>query len=187
MIFFKIPNSVASEQEVANASKTLISPNKTYVFVNKDEISLSSSQKEIYVSPVVTIQPNKDVHINLDIPLSKTTTSWGGSYINISVKVNDTSWYNLGNPGYCSAVMNEGSASTGVFTHSKLLDFIPNGGVSADTSYTLQFKITGRSYNYTTWINKDCDINAANKGAKGDKIKSVSDQNYMRLIIREVG
>jgi hypothetical protein len=63
MIFFKIPNVVAGEQEVANSAKTLVSPNKTHVFVNKNEVRLTTTAREIHLFPSVRIQRNKDIYV----------------------------------------------------------------------------------------------------------------------------
>jgi hypothetical protein len=187
MIFFKIPDAVAREQQTGNSAKTLVSPNKTYMLFNKEEVRVTSTAREIHLFPIVTIQRNKDVFISLEIPVRNDSTTWGGLYCNTSVKVNDTTWYDLGNPGYCSPIMNDKTGSTGRVIISKLLDFVPNIGVNADEDYTVQFMISGKSYNGDTWVNKGCDVNAANKGAKGDKLESLTLQNYMRLIIQEVG
>jgi hypothetical protein len=187
MIFFKIPNVVAGEQEVANSAKTLVSPNKTHVFVNKNEVRLTTTAREIHLFPSVRIQRNKDIYVTLEVPVRSDESSWGGIYCNTSVKVNDTTWYDLGNPGFCSPVMFDGTTSTGRIVYSKLLDFVPNIGVNPNEEYTIQFMVSGKTYNGVTWVNRGCVVNGANKGAKGDKLQSVSDQNYMCLTIREVG
>jgi hypothetical protein len=73
---------VASNQQTINGSKTLVSPNKTYVLSSKDEVRLTSTAAEIYLFPTVTIQRNKDVLINLEVPMRNDGTSWGGIYLN---------------------------------------------------------------------------------------------------------
>jgi hypothetical protein len=60
-------------------------------------------------------------------------------------------------------------------------------GASPNQDYTLQFHVSGCTYNGTAWVNKGCDVNAGNKGAKGDKLESLTLQNHMSLIIQEVG
>ena len=185
MIFFKIPDAVAREQETGNTAKTLVSPNKTYVLSNKNEVSVGTSATDIYTFPTVTIQQNKDVYISLEVPAKGDDTSWGGLYINVSVKANDT-WYNLGNPGHTNEIMCNGSAASCRTAQTMLIDSSVIG-VAPDKDYTLQFYVSGCTFNGTAWVNKGCDVNAADKGTKGDKLESLTLQNYMSLIIQEVG
>lgn len=186
MIFFKVPSAVANEQQDANSGKMLVSPNKTHILVCKDEITFSTGVQVIYDFPVITIQQNKDVYINLEIPMRNDSSSWGGAYISTNVKVNGGAWQDLGNHGYCTPIMSDKSATTGRHVESKYLGRAYLGA-SATADYTLQFQIRGRAYNGTTWVNRGCDVNSTVKGAKGAKIESVSDQNYMRLIVQEAG
>lgn len=186
MIFFKVPSAVADEQQDANSGKMLVSPNKTQVLVYKGEVRVTTLPTEIHEFPPVTIQRNKDVYISLEVPVRKYETQWCGIYINISVRVNGTTWQNLGNTGHASPIMCNGSTATARAIQSKLLSRSLLGA-SATDDYTLQFYISGNTYNNATWVNKGCDINATVKGAKGARIEALSDQNYMRLIVQEVG
>ena len=124
----------------------------------------------------------------LRVPARDNTTSWGGLYININVRVNGGTWYNLGNSGYDGGVMANSSNDIATSHHHKYLDFIGNAGVSASSTYTVQFEVTCRSYNGTTTVNGSHDINrtASNLGNRGSLKTWASNQNYTTLTLTEV-
>ncbi|MFK5971969.1 MAG: hypothetical protein QM485_01695 [Flavobacteriaceae bacterium] len=161
--------------------------NKSYVQVYKTNRSFGSGNAIVLnLFPQVTIQAGKKVKIDLYVPTRDTTNSWGGLYVNINVKVNGT-WYNLGNTGYDGGVMNNSATSIHALNHEMLLDFITNLSLPVDQSYTLQFELTARSYNGTTYVNQSHDINKTgnNLGSRGALQTWASNQNYCHIIIVE--
>ena len=136
--------------------------------------------------PEVTIQAGKKVKIDIYVPTRDNTNSWGGLYVNINAKVNGT-WYNLGNTGYDGGVMSNSATSIHALNHEMLLDFITNLNLPNDQPYTLQFELTARSYNGTTYVNQSHDINrtGSNLGSRGSLQTWASDQNYCHIVIQE--
>ncbi len=162
-------------------------PNKSYVQVYKGSKTFGSGNATLLnLFPEVTIQPNKKVLLHVYVPTRSTTNSWGGLYVNINAKVNGT-WYNLGNTGYDGGAMSYGSTDIHALNHELLLDFITNLNLPANAPYTLQFELTARSYNGSTYVNLSHDINRTvnNLGSRGALQKWASDQNYCHLIIIE--
>lgn len=161
--------------------------NKSYVQVFKGNKTFGSGNATLLnLFPQVTIQPGKKVKIDLYVPTRDNTSSWGGLYVNINARVNGT-WYNLGNTGYDGGVMHSSATSIHALNHEMLLDFITNLGLPDDQPYTLQFELRARSYNGTTYVNQNHDINKTgnNLGNRGALQAWASDQNYCHIIIEE--
>jgi len=161
--------------------------NKSYVQVFKGNKTFGNGNAVLLnLFPEVTIQAGKKVKIDIYVPTRDNTNSWGGLYVNINARVNGT-WYNLGNTGYDGGVMNYSATSIHALNHEMLLDFIANLGLPVDQPYTLQFELTARSYNGTTYVNRSHDINrtANNLGNRGVLQSWASDQNYCHIIIEE--
>lgn len=161
--------------------------NKSYVQTYKGGKNFGNGNATLLnLFPEVTIQAGKKVKIYLYVPTRNNTSSWGGLYVNINAKVNGT-WYNLGNTGYDGGVMHSSATSIHALNHEMLLDFITNLNLPANQPYTLQFELTARSYNGTTYVNHSHDINrtANNLGSRGGLQTWASDQNYCHIIIEE--
>ncbi len=161
--------------------------NKSYVQVFKGNRSFGSGNARLLnLFPEVTIQAGKKVKIDLYVPTRDNTNSWGGLYVNINAKVNGT-WYNLGNTGYDGGVMHYSAQSIHALNHEMLLDLITNLNLPKDQPYTLQFELTARAYNGTTYVNQSHDINrtANNLSNRGALQTWASDQNYCHIIIEE--
>ncbi|MEE9362880.1 MAG: hypothetical protein V3U92_09820 [Cellulophaga sp.] len=161
--------------------------NKSYVQVYTNSKSFGSGNATlINLFPQVTIQAGKKVRIDIYVPTRSTTNNWGGLYVNINARVNGT-WYNLGNTGYDGGAMAYSAQSIHALNHEMLLDFIANLSLPVDQSYTLQFELTARSYNGTTYVNRSHDINrtANNLGSRGALQTWASNQNYCHIIIEE--
>lgn len=162
--------------------------NKTYTESYTSSRTFSNGNASVLkLFSTRTIQAGKDVEIYLRVPARDNTSSWGGLYININVKVNST-WYNLGNSGHDGGVMGDSSYDIATSHHHKHLDFIANAGVSDTSSYTVQFEVTCRAYSGTTTVNGSHDMNktAGNLGSRGALATWGSNQNFTTLIIREV-
>ena len=186
MIFFEVPTATALAEAEANKDKVARKANKFYVQLQKSDVTLGTTTATIKEFPVLTIQAGKSLHISLEVPMRNESTSWGGAYINTSVRINGGTWYNLGNSGYCTPVMMNGCKGIGKHCESKALDFITGLGLDPLADYTVQFYISGRSYNGTLWINKSSEINSLHVTGRGASRSMGTDQNFMRLIVQEI-
>jgi len=173
-----------------NHSSADVVGSKTYTHYWSGYKNVGSGNAVVcHTFPVQTIQAGKAVEMYLRLPARADTGSWGGLYVNINVRVNGGTWYNLGNSGYDGAVMASSASMIATSHHHKYLDFIANAGVSASSDYTIQFELVCRSYNSTTKVgNASHDINrtANNLASRGALATWGSNQNYTNLILREV-
>jgi len=161
--------------------------NKSYVQTFKGNKSFGNGNAVLLnLFPEVTIQANKKIKLSIYVPTRHDGYDWGGLYININARVNGT-WYNLGNCGYDGNAMQSGASSINSYSNTVLLDFIGNLTLSQNTSYTVQFELTARSYSGTTRVNQNHDINrtANNLNSRGALQTWASDQNYCHIIIEE--
>ena len=168
-------------------SSSSSSTNKSYVQTFTRNKSFNSGNAALLNRfPQLTIQANKKVKINIYVPTRNDSNSWGGLYVNLNARVNGT-WYNLGNTGYDGGVMSSGSTAIHNLNYEMLLDFITNLNLPSNQAYTVQFELTARSYNGTTYVNSSHDINktSSSLGSRGSLQSWASNQNYCHLIIEE--
>ena len=161
---------------------------KTYVQTFKTSKTFNNgTAKLLNLFPEVIIKPNKQVRLDIYVPTRDNTNSWGGLYVNVNAKVND-SWYNLGNTGYDGGVMSNSANAIHALNHQMILDFTGNLGLDESKPFTLQFELTARSYNGATIVNGSHDINrtASGLGSRGALQRWASDQNFTHLIITEI-
>ena len=161
---------------------------KTYVQTFKTSKTFNNgTAKLLNLFPEVIIKPNKQVRLDIYVPTRDNTNSWGGLYVNVNAKVND-SWYNLGNTGYDGGVMSNSANAIHALNHQMILDFTGNLGLDESKPFTLQFELTARSYNGATIVNGSHDINrtASGLGSRGALQTWASDQNFTHLIITEI-
>lgn len=159
----------------------------THVQTFSSTVNVSTTTKTIKLFPEIVIQAGKAVKLDIRVPTRHSGNDWGGLYINLNVKVNDT-WYNLGNCGYDGNAMYYGAQSIATYTETKLLDFIKNLSLPKNSSYKVQFELTGKSFTGTTIINGSHSINSTANGLGGRGALQAwgSNQNYTTLIISEV-
>jgi len=175
---------------IKDVFRILLSPyleiikNKSYVQTSKGDVSLNTGNaKLVKLFDPVNIKAKKKIDIHIYIPTRCDSTSWGGAYFNVNIKVNGA-WYNLGNTGYDGGVMAYSAKSINAHNHKLLFD---PSWVGVDTEYTVEVEVLGRSNNGTTYVNFGHDINKTSKdlGKRGGLLTQVSDQNYMTLTIEE--
>ena len=124
------------------------------------------------------------MHVDIQIPAY--TGILGGVCMNTSVKVNGEKWYNLGNCGYTSDKMSNGVRNKCGVRQTMVLDLVSGLGLDPLADYNLQFLVTGRVYAGNGWLNKYFAINNTDAGGKGTKNATITNQNYMRLIVQEM-
>jgi len=146
-----------------------------------NDLALTSDEAQVIklFNPVV-IPSGKRVKLSINVPTrSDVTGDWGGYYLNVNVKVNDT-WYNLGNNGYNN--MHDGSRSITTDKLTRVIDFPTWEGVEG--MYTLQVELTGKRYGtQDILINRIHDINrvANGLGDRGALYTNGSNQNWLTL------
>ena len=161
---------------------------KTYVQTFKTSKTFGDGNAALLnLFPEITVQPNKQVRLDIYVPTRDNTNSWGGLYVNVNAKVNGT-WHNLGNTGYDGGVMSNSANAIHALNHQMILDFIGNLSLDKSKPFTLQFELTARTYNGVTYVNGAHDINrtASGLGSRGTLKTWASDQNYTHLIITEI-
>ncbi len=163
-------------------------PNKSYVQTYKTTKNFGTGNATLLNTfPQVTIQPNKQVKLDIYVPTRANTTGWGWLYVNVNANVNGT-WYNLWNTWYDGWAMFSSASTIHALNHEMLLDFIGNLWLPIDEPYTLQIELTARSYSGTTTVNGSHDINrTANLLNSRWPLQTwASDQNYTHIIIQEM-
>jgi len=160
--------------------------NLSYVQTFSDRVDIGDGDAQlINLFDPITIQPNKNVEINVSIPLRNPSSVFGGLYLGMNIKVNDT-WYNMGNSGYDGTMSTARVAAT--FTKTKIFDFISAMNLPVNEPYTIQIELIGRSYRYTVNVNGLHDINTDANGLwqRGEPVADFADQNYTNIIIKEL-
>ena len=168
--------------------KLLSNPtNKSYVQSYTEERDFGSGDASILKTfDEVTIQKGKDIELNIFVPTrSNAGDDWGGLYINTNICVNGD-WYNLGNAGYDGGAMVDDASIIHNFTQNRIFKLCSELGLT--DAYTLQVELTCRSYNSTTYVNKDHDLNrtANNLDSRGALADWAKGMNYTTITIREI-
>ena len=184
MIFFEVPTAAALAEAEENKDKVIRKPNRVHVQTHTSEKTLGTTASTVKEFPVIHVQAGKTVYVSLEVPLRHEVV--GGICINMSVKVNGQTWYNLGNSGYTGGKTSNGVKAIDILCESKVLDLVSGLGLDPLADYSLQFYITGRSYSGAGWLNKSCDINKTGQGGQGARNTELIRQNYMRLIVQEM-
>jgi len=160
--------------------------NLSYVQTFTDFIDVNDGDARVIklFDPII-IQANKKVEIHLSTPLRNPSSVFGGFYLGMNIKVNDT-WYNMGNSGYDGTMSTARIAAS--YTKTKIFDFISVLNLPDDEPYTIQIELIGRSYRYTVNVNGAHDINTDAKDLwqRGDPVADFADQNYTNVLIKEM-
>ena len=184
MIFFEVPTAAALAEAEENKDKVIRKPNRFYVHAHTTHMTLNANPSTLKQFPVVHIQAGKSVHVDIWVPAY--TSSLGGVCINTSVKVNGQTWYNLGNCGYTGDKMSNGVRTKGGVRQTMVLDLVSGLGLDPLADYNLQFYVTGRTYAGNGWVNQYSVVNNTDAGGKGSRNATMTNQNYMRLIVQEM-
>jgi len=163
--------------------------NLSYIQTFEDAVECTSSPKTINMFDPVTIQPNKKVSIDISIPTRCDDMSWGGLYVNLNVKINDT-WYNLGNGGYDGGVMSYSAKMISRYNRHFLFDFISELGLPVNEPFSMQVELIGVTFSTTAIarINGSHEINNNKNGffTRGDVHPTLGKQNFTTVRIEEM-
>jgi hypothetical protein len=160
--------------------------NESFVHTDTANKSFGTGNATVLTTtPTWTIQPNKNIELDINVPTRHDGTDWGGLYINTNIKVNST-WYNLGNSGYDGNVMQSGASSIATYTNTKILKLVSE--LNLTSSYTVKIELTARSYSGTTLVNQSHHTNytGSNLGSRGALKTWGSNQNYLTVRVREI-
>ena len=188
-LFVDVPDDVVRQQDADNLYDQLETPNKVHVLVDKRDIIAEKEPTTIYTLEAIRIQRDRKVYINFEVPMTSEAFTNLTNYVNLVVNVNDIGWWNLGNTNFRVPLSIYRLHTWHRFTTSMLYDFTALQAAGSTQGCKLQFGVvfqTSASAQKTR-INTNCDINATGKGGRGNRLDSVADQNYMRLIVQEVG
>jgi len=135
----------------------------------------------------VTIQANKKVSMTISLPTRCDSLYWGGLYVNLNVKINDT-WYNLGNGGHEGGVMEYSAKSIDRYNRIFLLDFISELGLPVNEPFTMQVELVGLTFDSDVTINGSHEINNNKNGifTRGEVHPILGKQNFSTVKIREM-
>lgn len=188
-LFVEVPDDVVRQQDDDNSGKELATPNKVHVLVEKLDIIAQKEPVKIYTFRDILIQRDKKVYINFEVPMTSSAFTNLTNYVNLVVNVNDIGWWNLGNTSFRVPLSIYRINTWHRFTTSMLYDFTALQAANSTQGCKLQFGVVFQTSASSTGthINGNCDINATGKGGRGQRLDSVADQNYLRLIIEEVG
>jgi hypothetical protein len=188
-LFVDVPDDVVRQQDDVNMGKELATPNKVHVLVDKRDIIAAKEPDTIYALRAIRIQRDKKVYINFEVPMTSAAFTNLTNYVNIVVNVNDLGWWNLGNTNFRVPLSIYRLHTWHRFTTSMLYDFTALQAADSTQGCKLDFGLVFQTSASSTGthINGNCDINATGKGGRGQRLDSVADQNYLRLIIEEVG
>ena len=188
-IFVDVPDDVVRQQDDINMGKELATPNKVHVLVDKRDIIAEKEPDTIYALRAIRIQRDKKVYINFEVPMTSAAFTNLTNYVNIVVNVNDLGWWNLGNTNFRVPLSIYRLHTWHRFTTSMLYDFTALQAANSTQGCKLDFGLVFQTSASSTGthINGNCDINATGKGGRGQRLDSVADQNYLRLIVEEVG
>jgi len=184
MIFFEVPTAAALAEAEENKGKLIRKPNRFYVHSHTTHESLGTTAKPVKQFPVIHIQAGKSVLVTLEAPVRN--SNLGGVCLNMSVKVNGQTWYNLGNSGYTCGKTSNGVKTIETIRETKVLDFVTGLGLDPLADYNLQFYITGRSYSGGSYVNQYCAVNFTGAGGQGGSVKAWRDQSYLSLTVQEM-
>jgi len=137
---------------------------------------------------LITIQPNKKVSLDFNLPVRCDSLYWGGLYINLNIKINDT-WYNLGNGGHEGSVMAYSAKTIDRYDRHFLFDFISVLGLPDDQPFTMQVELVGLSFDSNVEINGSHEINIDKSGkltTRGEVHPILGKQNFSTLTIEEM-
>jgi len=150
-------------------------------------ICTNSSPKTINMFDPVTIQPNKNVAIDISIPTRCDSLYWGGLYINLNVNINGT-WYNLGNGGHDGSVMAYSAKTIARYNRHFLFDFISELELPVNKPFTMQIELVGLTFDSNVTINGSHEINVNKNGifTRGDLHPTLSKQNFTTIRIEEL-
>ena len=190
-LFVDVPDDVVRQQDADNLYDQLVTPNKVHVLINKNDITVGKQPEDnpIQLFDEITIQGGRRVYINLESPITSAAFTNVTNYVNLVVQVDGQGWRDIGNINLRVPLSIYRLHTWHRFTTSMLLDFIGQSLVTSTADYRLRFGAVFKTSASSTGtrVNGLCDINATGKGGRGKRLDSVADQNYMRLIVEEVG
>ena len=190
-LFVDVSDEVVRQQDDDNLGKELATPNKVHVVVNKNDYTAGSvpADNVIITFDEITIPAGKILYINLEATVTSQAFNNLTNYVNLAVNVNGQGWRDLGNTDYRVPLSIYRINTWQRYTTTMLLDLVTAQGlVAPNEAYRVQFGVVFKTSasSTTTRINTGCDINATGKGGRGERLDSVADQNYLRLIVEEM-
>ncbi len=131
----------------------------------------------------IQVQAGKGADISFQIPTRSNHASWGGCFFNLNVRINGV-WYNLGNTGYASNMVNN-VAAMDIYKYSQPWNFPDILGLTED--YELVIELTASAFAPNVNVNYDVRANAEFQGldSRGTVAEWAKAKNYMTLNVRE--
>ena len=188
-LFVEVPDDEVRQQDADNQYDQLATINKVHVLVDKRDIIAEKETETVFTFQPIRIQRYKAIYVNLEVPITSRAFTNLTNHINLAVKINDLAWFGLGNTNFRVPLSIYRLDTWHRFTTSMLYNFPELIADNSDAGCKLQFGIAFKTFAsaQTTRINTNCDINAKGVGGRGNRLDSVADQNYMRLIVQEIG
>lgn len=115
-------------------------PNKIYKETFSEEVTIvNRSPAQLFKTfEEVTIQPNKKIKLDLQMPVRTYSNNYSGYLVNINAKVNGV-WYNLGNEGAVHSMLTS-ARTINRDRITKVYDFVEHLNLPEGEPYTLQLE-----------------------------------------------